>query len=201
MPASISCATFVLGVMSRSLIVRHADGFVHRGQLILTLLHQLYWLGWVVKNVFVFTIFPITPLLAEGHLKKTESVKTCMFTPFEVEEVDKNQRTSQLVYFFGAFLELIIIFFWVHRVQRFKACYFPNGRMAAIGFYKRNLISFSISTKLAIYFLLLMLTPPCFLAQTPHHRAFSCFFSMSPNVATFTLQSSHFVLLMSDDPG
>ena len=92
MPASISCATFVLGVMSRSLIVRHADGFVHRGQLILTLLHQLYWLGWVVKNVFITIIFPITPLLAEGHLQKTESVKTCMFTPFEVEEVEKKSE-------------------------------------------------------------------------------------------------------------
>ena len=141
--------------MTRSLIVRHADGFVHHGQLNVTLAHQIYWLGWVFYNAYVLIVFPITPLLASGNMNKSKVVKLCMFTRLgeEEEDNDKNQTTSFLVNMFGGLVSLFYTTFFTRRVNNYKANFFPNGRMSAVGAYKRNVITFSTTTKLAFHFI------------------------------------------------
>ena len=142
--------------MARSLIVRHAEGFVHKGQLNVTLGHQLYWLGWVFYNAIILIVFPLPPLLTTGNMRTTKSVRICMFTNLaeEEEENDKNQTTSLIANMVGGFIQLFYTTFFTRRVHNYKANNFPRGRMSAIGFYKRNVITFSTTAKFAFMFIL-----------------------------------------------
>ena len=122
---SFTYVTFCLGVMSRSLIVRHAEGFVHQGKLNVALAHQLYWLGWAFYNAFILIVFPITPLLTKDNMSKSKVVRTCMFTTLgEEEESHKNQTTSFLVNIVGGFVQLFYTTFFTLRVNNYKAKYF-----------------------------------------------------------------------------
>jgi hypothetical protein len=120
-----------------------------RGKPNLLLLHQLYW---TVVGAFFFmgvSVILIIPLF-QGSLEDSPHTMICMLQPAE----NMNQESGVMKsIFLSVWFSLAGIYGHLisTKVRKFVFGICPNGHMAAIGMYRRNLIDFEENSRFIFY--------------------------------------------------
>ena len=165
----LTCFTFTLFFSSlfRMILIRFSDrGLVMHGRPNLVLFKQLYWTIFGAFFCLGSPIFTLLPLL-RGTFEENIQSQICMLLNVEQSRGMTRNLLIQVV-----FCCMFIIYNSVisYKVNRFKIGICPNGRMGALGFYRRNLITFEDNSKynfllfanMLVYSLFLLIIIPRF---------------------------------------
>ena len=136
--------TFVFSLIFRAVLIRFSDrGLVVQGRPNLALFQQLYWIVFAAFFCLGIFLHPIVPILRETFEDATQG-RICMLRPIEtVDYSDNSSAPSYLIPVFPAAIAAVYSQYFHYKVSKFIFGICPNGRMAAIGKYRRNLIDFS----------------------------------------------------------
>ena len=121
-------------------------GLVSQGKPNLLLFHQLYWIlfgAFFSIGIFNFVIHPVVL-----NFESTHYSQICL-----LQQITTNQSNlkSLLLFVFVTLLPVIYGQLINYRVKKYISGICPKGRMAAIGKYRRNLITFEENNRNVIY--------------------------------------------------
>ena len=136
--------TFVFSLIFRAVLIRFSDrGLVVQGRPNLALFQQLYWIVFAAFFCLGIFLHPIVPIM-RGTFEDVTQGRICMLRPIEaVNYNDNSSAPSYLIPVFPAAIAAVYSQYFSYKVSKFISGICPNGRMAAIGKYRRNLIDFS----------------------------------------------------------